>query len=48
MAALGPEDPLGYRTTAVYDPAGRPQATIDALGHATTTIYDAASRPSPR
>ena len=34
-------DPLGRRTTSIYDLAGRRLATIDPLNSRTTTLYDA-------
>jgi RHS repeat-associated protein len=37
-------NPLGFRTTTVYDGSGAPLATIDALGFRTTTVYDAFGR----
>jgi RHS repeat-associated protein len=36
--------PDGGITTTVYDPSGRPWATVDPLGYRTTTEYDQASR----
>jgi YD repeat-containing protein len=38
------EDPTGARQWWLYDPAGRPVASIDALGHVSVTSYDAAGR----
>ena len=41
-------DPLGARTTTVYDAAGRTVATLNPLGEAVTTVYDAAGRAIAR
>jgi YD repeat-containing protein len=41
---VGSKDPLGNRSTSVYDTAGRVVASINPLGKRTTTVYNIASQ----
>ena len=41
MAAV---NPLGRRTTSVYDKVGRNVAAVDPLGSRTTSVYDTAGQ----
>ncbi len=41
-------DPLGNRSTTVYDKVGLPVRAVDALNHTTTTAYDTLGRPTKR
>ena len=46
--AVAKVDPLGRRSTTVYDLAGRTVAAIDPLNERTTTVYDAAGEAIAR
>ena len=37
-------NPLGFRTSTIYDPTGAIVASIDPLARRTSSIYDLASR----
>jgi RHS repeat-associated protein len=39
-------NPLGYRSTTVFDKADQPIAQVNPLGHASTMVYDVAGRPA--